>query len=416
MKLKNFFVGLAVIGGMFVSGCGNDTTVAGAPGANGLNGATGPAGILPVPTVAGATSTPGVGVAGGGTPITITGTNFVQGFTSVTIGGVAATNVVVAAGGTTLTAVTPAGVPGARNIVVTTPGGSATITNGFTYQNAVLLVSNSLGNSIVSFPHNATGNVAPARTLTDALSIPVGIFANAGELLVPTLGNSEIRIFSSTASGAAAPVRLIAGALTQLASPRSVSVSDNLIFTANQVANRITIHSLAATGNVPPLRVIEGANTGLDNPHDTFVGGNNLWVANTSGASVQLFDSRGSGNIAPLRTITGALTTLISPESIWVANGEVYVYDSGADEVAVFPVTADGNVAPSRRFTTPTANFGELLVFNGEIYWATEPNIVNVYLTTDTGTLPAPQRSITGALTTFNQTSSLAIDPTITLP
>ena len=74
---------------------------------------------------------PNSGPVGGGTPVTITGTGFVSGAT-VTIGSVAATSVVVASA-TSITAVTPAGTAGAKDVVVTTSGGSATLTGGFTY-------------------------------------------------------------------------------------------------------------------------------------------------------------------------------------------------------------------------------------------------------------------------------------------
>ena len=74
---------------------------------------------------------PVTGSTVGGTPFTITGATL-TGATSVTIGGVAATNVVVLSS-TTITAVTPAGTVGAASVAVTTPGGTATATNGFLY-------------------------------------------------------------------------------------------------------------------------------------------------------------------------------------------------------------------------------------------------------------------------------------------
>ena len=75
--------------------------------------------------------TPNSGATAGGTAITITGANL-TGATSVTIGGVAATNVVVLSS-TSITAVTPAGTVGAASVAVTTPGGTATATNAFLY-------------------------------------------------------------------------------------------------------------------------------------------------------------------------------------------------------------------------------------------------------------------------------------------
>ncbi|MDG4786571.1 IPT/TIG domain-containing protein [Micromonospora sp. WMMD1102] len=68
---------------------------------------------------------PDSGPQSGGQTVTITGTNFVPGQTTVTLDGVPATDVTVAPGGTTLTAVTPANPIGPADVVVTTPGGSA---------------------------------------------------------------------------------------------------------------------------------------------------------------------------------------------------------------------------------------------------------------------------------------------------
>src|SRR5882724_1255670 len=75
---------------------------------------------------------PSSGTTAGGTAVTITGTNFVTGAT-VTLGGTAATNVVVVSG-TQITATTPAHAAGAVNVVVTNPDTqSGSLTNGFTY-------------------------------------------------------------------------------------------------------------------------------------------------------------------------------------------------------------------------------------------------------------------------------------------
>ena len=85
--------------------------------------------VVPAPTITSVAPTSGSTL--GGTAITITGTNL-TGTTSVTVGGVAATSVVVVSS-TSITAVTPAGTAGAKSVAVTTPGGTATATNAFTY-------------------------------------------------------------------------------------------------------------------------------------------------------------------------------------------------------------------------------------------------------------------------------------------
>ena len=67
----------------------------------------------------------------GVTPITITGASL-TGATSVTVGGVAATSVVVVSS-TSVIAVTPEGSVGAKNVVVTTWVGTASLASAFTY-------------------------------------------------------------------------------------------------------------------------------------------------------------------------------------------------------------------------------------------------------------------------------------------
>ena len=75
---------------------------------------------------------PTSGPTTGGTTITLTGTNFVSGAT-VRVGGVAATSVVFSSA-TRVTARTPAGTAGARDVQITNPNGqSATRTGAFTY-------------------------------------------------------------------------------------------------------------------------------------------------------------------------------------------------------------------------------------------------------------------------------------------
>jgi hypothetical protein len=74
---------------------------------------------------------PNTGGTAGGTTVTITGTNLGE-TTGVTFGGTAATDVVKLSE-TSVTCVTPAKSAGAVNVVITTPAGSVTKTNAFTY-------------------------------------------------------------------------------------------------------------------------------------------------------------------------------------------------------------------------------------------------------------------------------------------
>ena len=90
----------------------------------------GTSGSAPAPTVS--SISPTSGTTAGGTPVTITGTNYLAGAT-VSLGGTAATGVTVVSS-TTITATTAAHAAGAVNVVVTNPDAqSGTLNNGYTY-------------------------------------------------------------------------------------------------------------------------------------------------------------------------------------------------------------------------------------------------------------------------------------------
>jgi hypothetical protein len=90
--------------------------------------------VLPVVTVT--SITPNFGTATGGTNVTINGTNFAAG-AAVTLGGTAATNVVVVSA-IKITAKTPAHPIGVVNVTVTnTDTSTGTLTSGYTYQTQV---------------------------------------------------------------------------------------------------------------------------------------------------------------------------------------------------------------------------------------------------------------------------------------
>jgi endonuclease/exonuclease/phosphatase family metal-dependent hydrolase len=102
----------------------NDTTILPKSGGGTSN---------PPPTLA--VISPNNGPTSGGTSVTITGANFVSG-ASVTIGGTAATNVVVTSP-TTMTAMTPAHAAGTTNVVVTNPDNqNATLASAFTFNSS----------------------------------------------------------------------------------------------------------------------------------------------------------------------------------------------------------------------------------------------------------------------------------------
>jgi formylglycine-generating enzyme required for sulfatase activity len=89
------------------------------------------------PTIA--SVSPSSGPEGGGTSVTIVGSNLAA-TSAVTFGGVPATGLSVA-GDTTITATTPAGAAGAADVTVTTPGGTVVASGAFTFHADLMVPS-----------------------------------------------------------------------------------------------------------------------------------------------------------------------------------------------------------------------------------------------------------------------------------
>jgi hypothetical protein len=149
---------------------------------------------LPPPTISAVS--PISGSTAGGTPVTVTGTNFAAGAT-LTIGGVAATAVTVQSS-TSLTAATGAHAAGTADVVVAVGAQSATLARGFTY--AVpgpnlppvitsITVQSTRANAPPNFADlneeiNVTAVVTDAETPPNELfyewSAPIGTFTGTG--------------------------------------------------------------------------------------------------------------------------------------------------------------------------------------------------------------------------------------------
>jgi hypothetical protein len=126
------------------------------------------------------------GVTGGGTAVTITGTDF-TGATAVTIGGVAAPFNVVSA--TSITATTGAHAAGVVDVVVTTPNGTGTGIGLFTYvapaTPTVTAISPSSGSTAGGTAVTITGT-----TLVGATSVTIGGVAATFTVVNPTTINA----------------------------------------------------------------------------------------------------------------------------------------------------------------------------------------------------------------------------------
>jgi hypothetical protein len=141
---------------------------------------------------------PSSGTTSGGTGVTLTGTGL-AGTTGITFAGVAATSVNVV-NSTTVNAVTPAHAAGAVDVVITTPSGSATDTNGYTYLSTAIgqsasggtiaCLNGGMNNLIAATADNSTGiQWGGFGTTTSAISTTNG--ASNTFIIVTVLGSSS---------------------------------------------------------------------------------------------------------------------------------------------------------------------------------------------------------------------------------
>ena len=147
---------------------------------------------------------------------------------------------------------------------------------------------------------------------------------------------SSVTVYSRTAEGDVAPLRIIQGPKTKLNLPLGVVVDTkrNVILVANDQSHEVLAFSRTAQGDVAPLYILAGPATGLKNPGAFFFDTVNdeLWVTNWGDHSVNIYPADARGNVAPARTIRTApkgepLAGLGRPSSV--------SWDSRRDELLV---------------------------------------------------------------------------------
>nr|WP_248285320.1 cadherin-like beta sandwich domain-containing protein [Alteriqipengyuania abyssalis] len=159
-------------------------------------------GVMPEPTITGVA--PDEGPTPGNKAVTITGTGFLE-VSRVTFGGADA-NAFTVASSTRIDVLTPAHAAGSVDVVVTTPGGAATLANGYTYISSDARLSAlavSAGTLSPAFdPGQGSYTVAVVNDVTTITLTPT---AAAADATITVAGNA---VASGTAS---APVTLPVG-------------------------------------------------------------------------------------------------------------------------------------------------------------------------------------------------------------
>jgi 6-phosphogluconolactonase (cycloisomerase 2 family) len=233
----------------------------------------------------------------------------------------------------------------------------------------VYSVENDIGDVIVTFEHDATGNAKPTRKLRVTHRAYAMAMDEANqEFFVSVQHPPQVAVYRRGAEGNEQPKRLLIGDKTQLSDSHGMAIDTRrkLLFVDNwgNIADdavpgsgrfgppTITVYRLQANGDEAPLRIIQGPKTGLDWPGALAVDQDtgDLYVANDMGQDLIVFHSGDQGDVAPSRTIKGSGTGLSYPVGVFVdsKNKEVWATNIGNSSATVYPLMANGDVAPLR--------------------------------------------------------------------
>ncbi len=324
---------------------------------------------------------PNSGSTSGGTPVTITGTNFAAGAT-VTFGGASATNVTVA-NGTTITATTPAGSAGAVTVTVTNSSGqSGSLANGYTYvvSPTVSSVSPNSGSAAGGTVVTITGtNFATGATVT---------FGSASATNVTVANSTTITATTPAGSGGAVTVTVTNSG------GQSGSLTNGFTYTAPPTVSSVSPNSGSTSGGTPVI--ITGTN---------FVTGATVTFGSASATNVTVANGTTITATTPAGS-AGAVTVTVtnsSGQSGSLANGYTYVVSPTVSSVS----PNSGPVAGGTSVTITGTNFvtGATVTFGS----TAATNVVVVNGTTITATTPAGSAgAVTVTVTANGQSGSLA--------
>jgi fibronectin type 3 domain-containing protein len=215
---------------------------------------------------------PASGTTSGGTPVTITGTNFAAGAT-VTFGAAAAGNVVVVSG-TQITATTPAGSAGPVTVTVNNTGVTGgSLANGFTYLAT---------NPTITFMQ---GNYAAPQSPQTTVNVSFTAAQAAGDLNVVVAGwnDSTASVTSVTDSRGNVYTRVVGPTAVTGSLSQAIYCAKN-IAAATAGANTVSV-AFSPAAAYPDIRVLEYAGADPNNPVDVVAAGSGTGVTGSSGSA-----------------------------------------------------------------------------------------------------------------------------------
>ncbi|WP_353227163.1 putative Ig domain-containing protein [Pseudomonas qingdaonensis] len=266
---------------------------------------------LAVPTLT--IATPNSGATTGGNQVFISGTGL-TGTTSLTFGGTPASSFTVNSS-TSITAIAPAHAAGPVNVVATTPGGSATSVNAYTYLavptlNTVTPNSGPIGGG-TSVTLTGTGLTGASSVTFDGVSA-TGWTINSPTQITATIpaGNAGVvNVSVTTAAGSASLTNAFTYIAPPVAGPVSASVGHNssanpvTLSLSGGVASSVAISTSASHGTVTA--------SGTSVTYTPTVG-----FAGTDSFTYTATNSAGTSAPATVTVTVGSPTISIAPASL----------------------------------------------------------------------------------------------------
>ena len=282
-------------------------------------------GFLP-PTVT--AISPTSGSTGGGTPVTLTGTNFI-GTTNVTIGGVAATSIVEVSE-TSITAITPAGSAGTASVVVTARGGLNTANTLYTY----------VVTPVVTGVSPATGTTAGGTSVT----ITGTGFTSATGVTIGGAAGTSFVVVNDTTITATTPAGTVGTASVIVTAP-SGSNSPNTFYTY--------LSPPSVSGISPTSGTIAGG-TSITITGSGFTGTTGVTIGGTAATSVVVVDDNTITAVTPAGTLGAADVVVTNPLGSGTGVG-IYTYSGVPTVTAISPTV--GSIAGGTSVTITGTNF-----------------------------------------------------------
>ena len=343
--------------------------------------------LAPAPVVT--TVAPTSGSTGGGTAITISGTNFLAG-ASVTVGGTAATTVTVV-NSSTITATTPAHAGGAVGVTVTNPDTqSATLASSFTF---------------VVPPPTVTG-VSPASGSTTggtAVTITGTGFAAGATVTIGGNPATGVTVVNSTSITATTPAHAAGAVGVTVTNADSQSGTAATAFT--YVAPAPTVASVA-----PASGSIDGA-TGITITGTNFAAGAAVTIGGVPATGISVVNATTITAATPAHAAGAVNVTVTNPDtqSATLTNGFTYLAPAPV-VTAVAPTS--GSTGGGTAITISGTNFlaGATVTVGGTA--ATAVTVVNS--STITATTPAHASGAVGVTVTNPDTQSATLASSFT--